>query len=80
MPDLFAFEIPAKYFEPYTVLKPFYAKVAYTGKGTDVKIEEVAFSPMCLEHMNRAPGLMNDINAALLKKIQDLSDVGVHVD
>jgi hypothetical protein len=78
MTELFCYPIPDKYFAPHKVIKPFYAKVVYSVDGCNAKIEEIAFSPYCLEFINNHRGLVKDISKALKEAIEKKGNTHVH--
>jgi hypothetical protein len=69
MTELFAYRIPDKYFAPHKVVKPFYAKVAYSVSNGAVKIEEVSMSINAMKYVRTSESLTKDIQAAVEKKV-----------
>lgn len=75
MIELFAYRIPDKYFAPHKVVKPFYARVAYTIVNNAVKIEEVSFSESALKFVKMGPQLTQDIREAIEAKLRSMNQV-----
>lgn len=55
------YQIPNKYFPGVTVKKPFHAKVNYDFDGKEAKIFDVAFSELCLEHIDNTRGMIETL-------------------
>jgi hypothetical protein len=70
MTELFAYRIPDRYFAPHKVVKPFYARVAYSIVNDIVKIEEVSLSESAVKFVKMGPQLMADIRATIEAKVK----------
>lgn len=64
------FPIPACYFPGVKIITPFHAKVNYKVIAGKVFIEDVCFSPKCLQHITNTAGLMVEMKATL-QKVED---------
>jgi hypothetical protein len=70
------YPIPTKYFPAIKVVQKLYAKVNYKVTGGVVIIEDVCFSPNCLQHIANIAGMVNEMKD-VLQKME--SKVGNHV-
>lgn len=75
MTELYAYQIPDKYFAPHKVVVPFIARVAYEIVNGKVKIIEVGMSESALKYVKTGTQFMIDMRKEIESKVLPVCNV-----